>query len=104
MSATHRIGLSAATTLLDYGATIDNKSLADQQLRAAVALHNMLEAKGVGYLADEVGMGKTLTALGVLALVRYQKPSARVLIIAPSANLQHKWEREWRSFVQHNVR
>jgi hypothetical protein len=50
------------------------ESLGKQQLEGAVALHNMLARQGIAYLADEVGMGKTYIALGVVALMRRLNP------------------------------
>ena len=69
-------------------------------LIGAVALHNMIADPevGLGYLADEVGMGKTYIALGVVALMRYFNPSLRVLYICPSRNVQEKWDKEYIGF------
>lgn len=101
------IDLKAAAKLIDFsGGQKDLESLGQQQLEGAVALHNMLAdpAIGMGYLADEVGMGKTYTSLGTVALMRYFNPCLRVLYICPSANVQEKWaEREHPSFIKHNV-
>jgi len=96
---------ATADQLLDFGAggTL-TKAQADDQLDGAVALHNILEQHSVGYLADEVGMGKTYVALGVLALFRHFRPGFRVLVIAPSENIQRKWQKEFRNFTQNNVR
>ena len=59
----------------------------------------------MGYLADEVGMGKTYIALAVVALLRYFNPSLRVLFICPSGNVQEKWYgREYRNFIRQNVK
>src|SRR5512138_3512766 len=98
------IALSTAEALLDFGIRIKDRQRADEQLRGAVAIHNMLEQHGVAYLADEVGMGKTYVALGALALFRHFDPSFRALIIAPRANIQSKWMKEMRNFVANNVR
>lgn len=54
-------------------------------------------------LADEVGMGKTYVAMGVIAakLLRPTKNDRRALLITPpSAVLRSKWEQEIRSFSQ----
>ena len=98
------ISRKTAEQLLDFNAIIGNRALADDQLAGAVALHNMLERHGIAYLADEVGMGKTYVALGVIALLRHFHPEARVLVIAPRRNIQLKWQREMQLFVRHNVR
>jgi Helicase conserved C-terminal domain/Type III restriction enzyme, res subunit len=98
------IDLKAAEQLIDFGARIGKGHQADEQLKGAVALHNILCEKNVAYLADEVGMGKTYVALGTLALFRHYNPSFRALIIAPRENIQAKWVKEFRNFVEHNVR
>lgn len=98
------IDLEAARKLLDFGRRIGEGSRAEEQLRGAVAIHNILRKHGVAYLADEVGMGKTYVALGALALFRHYDPSFRVLIIAPRENIQRKWQKELRNFVAHNMR
>lgn len=102
------LDLSTARKILDFsGGQPELKSLGKLQLEGAVALHNMIVTPeiGMGYLADEVGMGKTYIALGVVALMRYFKPSLRVLYICPSSNVQEKWYlREYQSFTKHNVK
>lgn len=97
---------AAADQLLDFGARLGKGSeeRAREQLEGAVAIHNILEKHHVAYLADEVGMGKTYVALGAMALFRHYNPKFRVLVIAPRENLQRKWRKELRNFVEHNVR
>jgi len=98
------IDLATARKLLDFGARMGAGQRADEQLEGAVALHDILSRRGVAYLADEVGMGKTYVALGVLALFRHFDPGFRVLVIAPRENIQKKWMKDLRNFVEHNVR
>src|SRR5689334_8675318 len=98
------IGVETAASLLDFGARIGAGPRADEQLRGAVAVHNILEKHRVAYLADEVGMGKTYVALGATALFRHYHPGFRVLVIAPKENIQHKWMKEWRNFVAYNTK
>ncbi|WP_339666658.1 DEAD/DEAH box helicase [uncultured Marinobacter sp.] len=100
------LDLETASKILDFtGGREDLKALGEVQLKGAVALYNMINADrlGLGYLADEVGMGKTYIALGVVALMRYFNPTLRVLYICPSANVQDKWLREHASFIDRNV-
>lgn len=97
------IDLEAARALLDFSKRIDAHR-AEEQLRGAVALHNILEKERFAYLADEVGMGKTYVALGALALFRHFAPGFRTLIIAPRKNIQEKWQKEFQNFVANNVR
>jgi hypothetical protein len=98
------VTLETARELIDFGAGRQSGSFAERQLEGAVALHNMLADSGVAYLADEVGMGKTYIALGVVGLMRHFNPTARVLYIAPKENIQDKWLKEYRNFVANNWR
>ena len=98
------IDVATAAKLLDFGARIGTGQRSQEQLEGAVAIHNILSDRGIAYLADEVGMGKTYVALGALALFRHYKPDFRVLVIAPRENIQDKWMKELRNFVAHNVR
>ncbi|TGD72201.1 helicase [Mangrovimicrobium sediminis] len=102
------LDLATAGEILDFtGGDESLASLGQLQLEGAVALHNMIVDPEVrmGYLADEVGMGKTYVALGVVALLRYFNPTLRVLYICPSNNVQEKWyNREYRAFAKDNVR
>ncbi|MEZ8543899.1 DEAD/DEAH box helicase family protein [Vibrio splendidus] len=101
------LDLENARELVDFSGGQESLiPLGKVQLEGAVALHNMIAdpSVGLGYLADEVGMGKTYIALGVVALMRYFNPSLRVLYICPSKNVQDKWLKEYRSFIAHNVK
>ena len=98
------LNVESARRLLDLGRRMGNPARAHDQLEGVVAMHNILEQHGVAYLADEVGMGKTYVALGVVALLRHYQPDLRVLVIAPRANIQAKWQREQRVFTRHNLR
>jgi len=98
------ISIEVAGKLLDFGRRIGDGQRAREQLEGAVAIHNILQSRGIAYLADEVGMGKTYVALGALALFRHVRPDFRVLILAPRENIQRKWMKEMRNFVAHNVR
>jgi len=98
------IDRSVAASFLDFGSRMGQGRRADEQLDGAVALHNLLRKNGIAYLADEVGMGKTYVALGVMALFRHFKPDFRVMVIAPRENIQGKWIKELRNFVAYNVR
>ncbi|MGZ3853436.1 MAG: DEAD/DEAH box helicase family protein, partial [Flavisolibacter sp.] len=97
------IDLATATHLIDFSAgKAELMSLGCQQLEGALALHNLLAQKKVAYLADEVGMGKTYIALGVVALMRRFNPSLRVLYLLPKNNVRDKWEKDYRSFIEYN--
>jgi len=66
----------------------------DTVLRALAMLD---ERPGV-VLADEVGMGKTYEALGLVAAIRHQRTKARVLILTPGPDLNTKWHDELHRF------
>ena len=101
------IDMTTASMLLDFsGGDPQLGPLGQLQMEGAVALQNMLADPevGIGYLADEVGMGKTYVTLGVVAMMRYFNPSYRVLYICPSHNVQEKWYgREHPNFIKKNV-
>ena len=91
-------------SLIKFAATerAQKMGFATSQLHGATAAFNMLQRNGVAYLADEVGMGKTYVALGTMALMRFQNPSARILVIAPRENIQLKWIKEQKNFCRKN--
>ena len=100
-----RLGLQTAGQLIDFGGkSAAAQAFAKDQLEGAVALHNMLADEGFAYLADEVGMGKTYIALGVISLMRHFHPGLRVLYVVPRLNIQEKWRKEARNFVANNWR
>ena len=98
------IHIAAARELIDFNASDIGAARAEEQLAGAVAMHNILERHNVAYLADEVGMGKTYVALGVMALFRHFDPEFRVLIIAPRENIQRKWMKELGNFTKNNFK
>jgi superfamily II DNA or RNA helicase len=105
------VSVDLARQVLDLGARLrrpehgsDLLPQAEEQLRGAVAIHNILERERVAYLADEVGMGKTYVALGAVALFRHFSPTFRVAVIAPRENIQAKWMKEWFNFATHIAR
>ena len=79
--------------LIDFAPTEETKRMgfADAQLEGAVAGYNMLARNRIAYVADEVGMGKTYVALGIMGLVRYLNPTARIMVLTPRENIQLKW-------------
>jgi superfamily II DNA or RNA helicase len=105
------VSVALARELLDMGARLRRPvhgsgllPQAEEQLRGAVAIHNILQSEGIAYLADEVGMGKTYVALGAIALFRHFQADFRVAVIAPRENIQDKWMKEWFNFATHIVR
>ena len=79
-------------------------SMPARQTEGVAGLWNKLSRYGAALLADEVGTGKTLQALGVMALLWRLQPKARVLVMAPNRDICRHWEREYRKFVKTHYR
>ncbi|HHQ6720749.1 DEAD/DEAH box helicase [Serratia fonticola] len=79
-------------------------SMAAKQAEGVAGLWNILSRTRVGLLADEVGMGKTYQAIGLMLMLWRQKPNARILIMAPNKTLCHNWEIEFTTFVDKHYR
>ena len=95
-----RIDQDTARSLIDFSAgKPELQLLATQQLEGSIALHNRLADSRVAYLADEVGMGKTYIALGVVALMRRFNPALRVLYLLPKNNVRDKWVKDYIIFI-----
>lgn len=77
-----------------------DKSMPARQAEGVAGLWNKLSSYGAALLADEVGTGKTLQALGVMALLWQRQPDARVLVMAPNRDICRHWEREYRKFIK----
>jgi hypothetical protein len=86
----------------DGGAQVDVEGSTQAQLqsRGVAVVWHLLTTKGYGYLADEVGMGKTRQALGVIATQFLSEPDSHVVIICPGKPLQAQWSREWDTFIR----
>lgn len=107
MSEIEPISLATARELIDFsGGSPELDFLALPQLEGAVALQNIIADPeiGIAYLADEVGMGKTYIALGVVALMRFFNPALRVLYIAPKNNVREKWVKDYKAFIAANYK
>ncbi|MFY0522507.1 SNF2-related protein [Archangium gephyra] len=61
------------------------------------ALDILDEEPGV-VLADEVGMGKTYEALGVIAAFRNRQPQNRIVVVTPGHDLNQKWKNDFIRF------
>jgi len=90
-------------TFLDLGAhakqgNISARDIERQEDTVLHALEILQESPGV-VLADEVGMGKTFEALGVLAARAQVAPDSRFLVITPGPDLNKKWTKEIRRFT-----
>ena len=76
---------------------------AQRQRRALEAILTRFRAQPGVILADEVGMGKTYVALGVVAEFLVHYPRSRVLVLTPSSDLAEKWRQDLERFRQENV-
>ncbi|UVM39521.1 DEAD/DEAH box helicase family protein [Pseudomonas sp. B21-017] len=85
-------------------ATCERISMPARQAEGVAGLWNKLSMHNVALLADEVGMGKTFQALGIMALLWKLKPSARVLVMAPNRDICHHWAREYAVFLRDHYR
>lgn len=79
-------------------------SMPARQAEGVAGLWNTLALHDVALLADEVGMGKTFQALGVMALLWRMNPDARVLVMAPNRDICRHWMREYRAFLRDHYR
>jgi superfamily II DNA or RNA helicase len=75
-------------------------SMPARQAEGVAGLWNKLGRHRAALLADEVGTGKTLQALGVMALLWKTKPDARVLVLAPNRDICKHWQSEYAKFVR----
>lgn len=73
------------------------------QSRGTTAVWNLMQRRGFGYLADEVGMGKTWQAMGTIALQFLKEPESRVVVVCPGIDLQRKWAKNWDAFAAGNL-
>jgi hypothetical protein len=86
----------------DGGTEVDLEGTSQSRLQSqgVAALWQLLELKNFAYLGDEVGMGKTRQAMGVIATQFLKKPESHVVIVCPGETLQNQWLREWGEFMR----
>ncbi|MEZ9924471.1 DEAD/DEAH box helicase [Vibrio breoganii] len=80
----------------------ETTSMAAKQAEGVAYLARLLANKRLALLADEVGMGKTFQAIGLIHLLQLQNSKAKTLIIAPNRNICHQWKGEFNSFFLHH--
>jgi len=83
-------------------------AISNRQLEVIRKSYNYLiksAENNIIYIADEVGLGKTYIAMGIMALLRhhYNNPLEKDMIVVPKANLQDKWESAIGVFYQYNL-
>lgn len=79
-------------------------SMPARQAEGVAGLWNKLALYDVALLADEVGTGKTLQALSVMAMLWRQKPDAKVLVMAPNRDICRHWVRQFEIFAKTHYR
>jgi len=79
-------------------------SMPKLQVEGAAKAWNLLLDHRIALLSDEVGMGKTIQALAVMATLLRQKPNAKILLYAPNENVARKWIREYQNFIRYHYR
>lgn len=77
-----------------------DNSIHSLQLEGVAGIWNRLNVHKLAILADEVGMGKTMQAFGVCALLWNIKPDARIIVLAPNHSVAQNWENEYKTFIE----
>lgn len=87
---------------VDFGFQLLNEpDLATRQKKTVKRILSNLYGKGIPgmILGDEVGMGKTYVALGIIAAVRRHIPSARIVVLTHSTMMSGKWLSCWKQML-----
>ncbi|MEQ9888308.1 SNF2-related protein [Pectobacterium zantedeschiae] len=88
----------------DWQYDAQDSSMAARQAEGVAGLWNILSRHALALLADEVGMGKTYQAIGVILHLWQIKPDAKILIMAPNKDICLHWIREYNIFLQRQER
>jgi superfamily II DNA or RNA helicase len=97
------IGVTDVRKLLKFSGKTGvqaSQAMVSMQEEGVAALYNILKKQQVAYLADEVGLGKTMQALGVIAMFREKNPKANILVISPREIVQQGWVNEFLNFKE----
>lgn len=81
----------------------DDNTIPELQCKGVTALCKILNGRRYAYLADEVGMGKTYQAIGVISMLLEEKKKAKILVIAPNEAVQKNWINEFNNFNKNNL-
>lgn len=76
----------------------DKKDMPSLQAEGVAGICQRLERHNIAFLADEVGMGKTIQAFGVMSMLWKENKFGRVLVVAPRREVALQWEREYKDF------
>jgi ATP-dependent Lhr-like helicase len=96
---------SAVRSYIDFDGLPDDVGAepsvqAQLQSEGVAGLWELMQRQDFAYLADEVGMGKTRQAMGVIATQLLSRPDSRIVIVCSSATLQRQWQSEWSQFLR----
>ena len=83
---------------------LDNTSMYSKQAEGVAGLCHRLNQYSIAILADEVGMGKTMQAFGVLSMLWKDNPNARVLVFAPRREVAQNWSNEFNEFKNKHIK
>jgi superfamily II DNA or RNA helicase len=87
-----------------YSAQKDRQEMFDIQAEGVARIWNLLDTERIALLADEVGMGKTIQALSVCALLWRLHPDARILVLAPNKSVAENWVNEYKTFINSHLK
>lgn len=88
----------------DWHYDAQDPSMAARQTEGVAGLWNILAKHALALLADEVGMGKTYQAIGVILHLWHIKPDAKILIMVPNKDICLHWIREYKIFLKYHYR
>lgn len=88
----------------DWQYSKSDHSMPARQAEGVAGLWNKLAMYDVALLADEVGTGKTLQALSVMAMLWRQNPDAKVLVMAPNRDICRHWVTQFEIFAKTHYR
>ncbi len=82
----------------------EKKDLFAFQAEGVAGILNRFEKYKIALLADEVGMGKTIQALSVIAKQFEKKSKSKVLVIVPRKEMLNQWKNEeYKEFVSKHL-
>lgn len=81
-----------------------SQSMYVKQAEGVAGLCRLLERYSIAILADEVGMGKTMQAFGVMVTLWKRQPNARVLVFAPRREVAQNWAVEYNEFQDKHLK
>ena len=101
------INISKVKATINFGgksSSFDGDNyIPELQTQGVTALCKILHSRQYAYLADEVGMGKTYQAIGVISMLLKENPNAKILVIAPNRSVQNNWISEINIFKSNNL-